>query len=484
MMGGAIGQISAESLAAVRDALGPVKSTDPLQKDATTQGITTGLGLVGYNLEAPAKLLQPQISILRNRLPRKGGGYADAVHWKKITAVNANKIKATGFAEGARNSAVSFSEVDGLATYKAFGLDGFVTFEAVEQGRNFEDIRARGVAGTLQAVMIEEEKILLGGNVSALGAPASLTVSDNGTGGPFTAATAYRFAVSAVTLAGFINGSKGNGGADALDESTGRQTDWTTGAGVTNVKLSWPAVRGAVAYNVYCKATASASPFYAFTTGLTNIAVTTAVLAAVPSSGNVPNTADKTNDTGAFDGLIAQQCASAGNGYFKDLQGATMTADNAGGIVEWDDLLQSIYNATLSGPDFVLVSAQDARNALKKIATGGSNTSLILNANIEQGGTITGGLRIGAYLNKFTQELIPVLTHAQLPAGLQLFIPENLPYPQANIPNVIEVDVRQEYTQYDWALANRKYEFGVYGTEVLKHYFPAGGGAIAGVGNG
>src|SRR5215831_8095877 len=115
---GQVGQISADTLAAVREALGPVNRNDPLQKDATTQGITTGLGLVGYNLEAPAKLLTPQISILRNRIARVGGGFADAVHWKKIVSVNANKIKATGFAEGARNSAVSFQEVDGLATYK------------------------------------------------------------------------------------------------------------------------------------------------------------------------------------------------------------------------------------------------------------------------------------------------------------------------------------------------------------------------------
>lgn len=484
-MGPGLGAISAETLDAVRTALGPVVPTDPLRKDATTQGITTATGLQGYNLEAPAKLLQPQISFLRNRIARVGGGFSSAVHWKKITAVNATKMKATGFAEGARNAATSFTEVDAVATYKPFGMDGFVTFEAVEQGRTFEDVRARGVAGTLQALMIEEEKILLGGNTTALGAPASLTLADSGTtGGPFTAATAYRIAVSAVTLLGFINGATGHGAADSPDESTGRQADWTTGAGVTNIKASWPAVRGAVAYNVFVKAAASASPFYAFTTGATSIVINNAVLGAVPGAGNVPNTADLTGDALTFDGVWGQQAAASGNGYYKDLQGAVLAGDNAGGITQWDDALQSIYNATLMSPSIILVSAQEARNALTKIAANGSSTTFRLNANVAADGSISGGLRLGAYLNKFTQEDIPVQVHGYLPAGNTLMLPERLPYPNANVPNVLEVDVRLPYTQYDWALANRKYEFGVYGTEVLKHYFPAGGAVIAGIGNG
>ena len=54
----------------------------------------------------------------------------------------------------------------------------------------------------------------------------------------------------------------------------------------------------------------------------------------------------------------------------------------------------------------------------------------------------------------------------------------------SNVPRVIEVDLRSEYTRYDWALTQRKWEYGVYGEGVLKLYFPVGFSVITNIGNG
>lgn len=411
--------------------------------------------------------------------------FGTAVNWKAITAINAAKLKA-GVAEGLRNAALSTTEVDKLASFKTIGFDDFTTDEAQWAGRRFEDVKALSVANTLSALMVEEEVILLGGNVTAIGKPSAtgFTAVDSNNAGPFTAATAYDFAVSALTLYGWKNGATGRGAANSPDETDGRTlTTYTSGSGKTAVTLKWAAVRGAVAYNVFIGAH-SGTLYYAFTTTQTAITIDSTVLAALPGSGNIPNTADQTADALSFDGIIPQVAASAGNGYFKDLQGGTLTGDNAGGIVEWDAAFKSIYDATKLGPTLIVVSTQEAGNALKKIAANGSSTILRINATLGQNGEITGGAFLGSYLNKYTQQPVDILTHPNMPPGNTLMLSERLPYANNNVPNVFDVAVRQEYTQYDWARTQRKDEYGVYASEVLRCFFPAGQALLVGAANG
>jgi hypothetical protein len=52
----------------------------------TTRAITTGSGLIGYELDAPAKVIVPVITPLVNLLPRRRGQGIDIVHWKGITS--------------------------------------------------------------------------------------------------------------------------------------------------------------------------------------------------------------------------------------------------------------------------------------------------------------------------------------------------------------------------------------------------------------
>ena len=402
--------------------------------------------------------------------------------WKAITAINAAGLSPF-VAEGERNSVLSTTEVDKSQSYKSIGHDDFTTFEAIQAAEGFEDVRALSVANTLSALMVDEEKAILGGNATDIGKPAAtgFSAADEASAGPFTAATAYDFGVSALTLFGYLNGATGrSGGVDANGETDGRTlTTFSTGSGKTSVTLTWAAVRGAVAYNVFI-GTHSGTLYYAFTTTQTSITINSTVLAALPGSGNTPNTADQSGDALAFDGIIPQIQAAGGGAYFKDLAGGTLTADNAGGISQWDVALKYLYDHSRIGPSLVLVSSQEAQNALRKIAANGSSTVLRLTAAVAPDGSVSGGLMLADYLNKFTQQRVPVMTHPYLPAGNTLFLSEKLPYPNNNVPNVFEIDVRQEYTQYEWALVKRRYEYGVYASECLKAYFPAGCAALVG----
>lgn len=487
---------SAATIQAVVQAFGRgvVPADLPLNK-ATTQGISIGTGLVGINLEAPAKNLFPVLSPLRNRFPRRNAAVGStAVQWRAITGINVAAIKA-GVAEGNRNSVVSTAEADRAQTYKPFGLDDFVTFDAVDAAAGFMDIRAEATANLLAATMVEEEKIILGGNVTAIGKPGAMTtpygVADSAVAGPFTATTAYDFAVSALTSYGYLNGASGHGIADSLDETDARTlTTFTTGSAKTSVTLSWPAVRGAVAYNVFVAAHGGAY-YFAFTTAQTKITIDSTVLSALPGSGNVPNTLDKTADPLSFDGLLPQIMGNAGtlyanNGaYFKNL-GGQLHSDNANGVPEIDAMLRYMWDAWRIGPTVLIVNSQEAESIATAIVQGGSaagTTRWVQQVNAD--GTVTGGLVADSYRNKFTApRVIPIEIHPYLAPGTIIALSERLPFPRTNVPNPFEMDMRREYTQYDWAQVARKYEFGVYAAGCLKVYFPAGCAVITGIQSG
>ena len=60
-----------------------LKPNDDILKNFTQPGSAT-TGLQGYDLEAPSKKLYPLLTPLRNKIPRRGGGFATQANWKEI----------------------------------------------------------------------------------------------------------------------------------------------------------------------------------------------------------------------------------------------------------------------------------------------------------------------------------------------------------------------------------------------------------------
>lgn len=515
---GGLGDVSAESIAAVRTAMTSGRRTgipaDMLEK-ATTQGWSLSTGAVGLLLEPRLINLFPVLSPIRNWLSRHAApNGASAVQWRGITGINVSSLK-PGVADGNRNSVVSTKEADFTQSFKSFGYDDFVTFDAQDSASNIYDLRAESSANLLAAVMATgEEPLLLGGNVTAIGKPSAtgFTAVDApaATVGPFTASTAYDFAISALTHFGYAGGSKGHVSADALDETDGRTlATYSTAGGRTATTLAWAAVRGAVAYNVFI-GTHSGTLFYAFTTTATKVTILTAtgyatfiatpatytaalygtpvILAALPSTGGVPNTSDQTADALSFDGLIPQLEANTGSqysgngGYYRDLAGAQYTSDGGNGIVELDLMLKSLWDNSRIGPTRIYVNSQEAESWAKLIVQSGAAVGTYrYTQQVNADGSVTGGLVADSYRNKFTgPRIIPIEIHPYLAPGTVLALSERLPFPRANVPAAFQIEVLREYTQYEWALAQRRWEFGIYGRECLKCYFPAGCGVIVG----
>jgi hypothetical protein len=519
------------SAAAINDTVDLVKKAqgNPIDQipDEIRKGYTQALGLVMYNLEAPAKLLVPVITPLRNRIARVGGGMGTAVNWKAITGINVNKL-AGGVSEGNRGGVIATTVSPYIAAYKVIGFEDYVTFEANLAGKNFDDVKARAVENLLRALMIYEESLLLGGNSSlGLGTTPTPTVANAGTGGSIGAAT-YNIAAVALTLEGFMSSSVAGGvpasvsrtNADGSTDTYGggsaqkSATAATTTTGSTSViTASVAPVRGAVGYAWY-GGTAGNECLQAITSinsvSLTAIATGNQALSALPSS-------DSSQNALVYDGLISQVFGGAsasltsvqsvgstctiykstgtnGSGALVGQMatgtagvGTVLTADGKGGIVEIDAMLRAFWDQFRLSPDTLYVNAQEAQNITAKILSGSSPTSnLSLHVTAVQDGLV-GGMVVDSYLNKFGlggAKKIKIEIHPNMTPGTILFYSGTIPYPLSGVGSVVEFEARQDYYQLEWPLRSRKYEYGVYADGVLKNYFPPAFGLLTNVANG
>lgn len=472
-------QVTEETLQLARQAFskGMLPSAMPLQK----AGYNIAQGLEGYLLEAPSKKLFPVYSPLRNRIPRIPAPVgASATNWRQINGINTANLS-PGATENTRNPALTTGTESKYSTFVSMGFDDYVGFEALARSKSFEDIRATAAVNLLYACMMGEERVILGGQATDIGAPATVTPTLVTSGGSLVDG-AYYLKVSALTLDGVFKAQKAAGTATAEGESAGTASALVTISGGGNddkITAVWAAVKGAAAYNVFIKKDSDAYKYNQ--TVYANYASVTAV-----TSGADANSTDETGDATVYTGMIGSIAAAATTGLYVNQNNVILTKDNAGGITELDNVMQAMWDTYRLGPDMILVNSQQAADITKLI---GGSSNLAYRIVLQDGQkNVVGGIFVGSYLNKFASSFaegipneVPIFTHPYMPAGTILLPVMRLPYPNNQVPNVWEIETLQEYTQYEWALTQRKYEFGIYWQSVLKPYFPKAQGYIQNV---
>ncbi len=149
----------------------------------TTRAINTATGFIGYELEAPAKVIVPVITPLVNLIPRRKGKGIDTVHWKAITSFDTGRSWGT-LADGGSPSQVAYSVVSMSNTMQTIAVGNKVSFQAQWRGRSLEaDVRARRTAELLYQLKITEERWLLGASAYLMVPPAPLVSETAATGG-------------------------------------------------------------------------------------------------------------------------------------------------------------------------------------------------------------------------------------------------------------------------------------------------------------
>lgn len=468
---------------------------EALAKSTFVQSASATSGLTFYDLEAGAKMLYPVLTPLRNEIPRVSGKGGIQANWRAVTGINTNGIR-IGVSGGNRGGVMAVSTQDYAAAYKGIGIEDSVDFEAQYAGQNFEDIRALAGKVGLEALMLGEERLLLGGNGTlALGTTPTPSLSASTTGGSMTASTKSVIVV-ALTLEGYVNASVASGiptqitrtNADASTDTFGGgsaqksvaasvATTGTTGS----ITVTVTAVKGALAYAFYWGA-AGSEVLGAIST-VNRAVLTTDAGTGSQTAASLPSS-DNSTDNLVFDGLLTQAAKPGSGSYYRSLDGAQLTTDNAGGVVEIDAALKSFWDNYRLSPDTIWVSSQEALTISQKILAGNANGAFRIVVNMEQG-MIAGGVMVATYLNRFSMSganVLKVRIHPNMPAGTMLFTSRTIPYPVSGVGNVVQVRYRQDYYQIEWPLRSRKYEYGVYADEVLQHYFPPSMGVITNIG--
>lgn len=473
-----------------------LKAMQPTQlAEDIAKSFSQSTGLVAYDLQPAAKTLYPVLTPLRNMIPRVGGAGGTATNWKAITAINTANLR-PGVSEGNRGGVIADAVSDLTAAYKGLGLENFVTYEADYAASGFDDARARASQSLLNAVMIQEEQVILGGNNSvALGTTPTPSATASTSGGTLAAAT-YKVHAVALTHAAWkyssVSGgltltatrTNADGSTDTVNSGLAQKSaaaTATVGSGTTgSIAASVTPVSGAVAYAWFWGE--SGSELLGAITTINSVNIT-ATAAGTQNISALPS-ADHSRDSLVFDGLLTQLFASGSGAVISTLAtgtagtGTAFSSDGAGGITQIETVLASFWDNSKLGPSVMWMSAR-TMTAINKliIANGGAP---LIRFNMDNGGSqsIAAGAVLGTYLNKITNQQIAVRVHPDMADGMIVFWSDSVPYPVSNVGNLVQMKLRQDYYQIDWPRRSRKYEFGVYMDGLLQNYFPPAFGIL------
>jgi hypothetical protein len=473
----------------------------------TTRSITTTSGLLGYELETPAKVVVPVITPLVNMIPRRRGVGVDVVHWKAITSFDTSRNWGV-LAEGDTPSQVSYAVAAMQNTQQTISLMNSVTFQAQWRGRSLEaDVRARRIAELLYQLKMTEERWVLGASAYVMVPPAPV-LATAATGGTVAAGT-YWVKVTA---------------KNAQGETTGSAVAKIVTSGSTStITITIFTVPNATQYNVYIGSGASQpadsalwlqagisganapQPLVGATvtladgatvmpSGEVNPAYVTVTLSAPPATSGTAlssvaaNTAksyvDGSGNLLMWDGLIAQALnnASTANGATLGAQVA-QPADATGKLAlsDIDNLLAGMYLQAAGDPDYLVMNPLDNVRLTNLVVGAGQLRYVVQAGESADQGQLTAQYRVTRYLNKSTGKEIPIILDRYCPQGHIVLLPLSIPFPVPEISNAVEIETNQEYWGVDFAITDSNYKFADYVDETLKVYFLGGLGVIRGI---
>jgi len=473
-----------------------------LEKSTYSESASATSGLTFYDLELGAKFLYPVLTPLRNTIPRVSGKGGIQAAWRAITAINTNGLR-FGVSSANRGGVLAVATQDYTATYKGIGVETSVDFEAQYAGQGFDDVRSIAAKTGLEALMLGEEAMILGGCASSsLGLTPTPTLTALTTGGSLAAQT-WSVICAALTLDGLMNGSIAGGVQGQISRTNADGSSDTFGGGVAmksaNATVTTTGATGSISATVTPVSGALGYAWFWGAGGAETLgAITTINSVVIGASATGTQTAaslgvnDNSNNLLAFDGLIYQAVKPGSGSYIYTMASGTagtgtpLTSDSAGGIIEIDTVLKYMWDHYRLSPDTMWVNSQEALNISRKILSGSQTAAQRFVFETAQD-LVGGGIMVRTYLNRFSMQggsVIDIKVHPNMPAGSILMTTRTLPYPLAGVGNVMQIRTRQDYYQIEWPLRTRRYEYGVYADEVLQSYFPPSMALITNIGNG
>jgi hypothetical protein len=466
--------LSPETVAAIQGQLDELKAAaGDVNKDWTTTA-PNSTGLVPYDLEAPAKLLVPRLTPLRNSTPRSKG-QGTARQFKRILGwsnsgtggvadqnpfMDSQTQTATfGSLSLRRGAKISYASDSKSVIYKEMGLSDSVSWKAQFAGQGFEDIRSLSQTALLWATFGGEERALLYGRgtdtgyAGAVSAPV-VSAAASGATGSIPAAT---YSVK-VTARGGFGESVPSSSASVVVASTNI---------VTVTVTTEPA--GAYGYNLYFGPSGSEVFQTSFTGNSVVLSTYTTGTAAVP-------VADSSASASAYDGFLTVQADPTQSGYVKRIN-STLSTSNPG--TEFQAAFLALYQAVKADPEQVWTDAGVMVEIGDLLKTSASSNYRIALSNDGHGATL--GSTVTGIENEVTRKMVDLQVHPYMPSGAALIRSLSLPVPDSEISNTAEVINVQDYMAIDWPVIQATYDQSTYLYGALVHYAPAWSGLLLGI---
>jgi hypothetical protein len=486
--------LAPDALAGLNNALASQRmAMQDIQKEIT---LTTPLSssFAAFDLEAPAKLLTPRPTPLRNKLPRKKGigtshrvkrilGYTGTGTggvgniWPGITESTTNTFGAINYQRGPQ---ISYAADDLVLPYNSYSLSDAVSWDAQFSGVGFEDMRQLSSTSTLYATMLMEERMLLmargtaSGYSGALAAPATVTLTSPVASGTQTALANTTYYVYVTSDAG------------AFGQSVVSTVQSAAVAAGDVLQIDVSPVVGALGYRIYVGTTTGTAncTYQGRTTS------TTFVVQGASSTQTLGNTAPYTttgalastaaSDTSAYatgyDGILPT-VLGANTGYNNNIN-STFSTSNPG--VEYQIAFAAMYDAVKADPDEIFLNGGD-RKQLSDAIKNGSTANYRLNLTQTEAGDYVGGATIGGLYNEITGKMVPLTIHPWLPQGVSPILSYTLPIPDTQVSDVWSNYMVQDYMGVQWPVTQFEYEFSTYFRGTFMCQAPAWNGAVSGI---
>ena len=492
--------LSPSAAAGLQNALAAQRlAMQDIQKDVTlTSPLSTSFA--AFDLEAPAKLLTPRPTPLRNRIPRKKGvGTSHRV--KRITGytgtgtggvgnifpgITESTTTAFGSINYERGAKIVYAADDLVLPYNSYSLSDSVSFDANFSGLGYQDLRQLSSTSTLYATMLMEERMMLmargtaSGYAGALTAPTFALASPVASGSQ-TALAATTYYVNVTTDAGIsVNGF----GESIL----GTEANTAVASGDVLTVAVTTAVTGALGYNIYVgTATGAANLKYqgtlkgtgtftiqgAGTTGLTgnNAAFTTTGAAASRAS------ADTSAYATGYDGILPT-VLGANSGHNNAIN-TTFSTSNPG--AEYQTVFANLYQNVKADPDMVLMNGNDRKQLSDAIKNGSTANYRLTIDNPGAGGGTTYGSIVTGLQNEVTGKSVEIIVHPWLNSGVSPVLSFTLPIPDTEVSDVWANFMVQDYMGIQWPVTQFAYEFSTYFRGTFFCTAPAWNGAVSGI---
>lgn len=479
------GESITQDIAQLRSALAP-----DIRKDWTPTSPVGGTGLTAYDLEAPAKVLVPRETPLRNMLPRVPG-VGNAHKFKRI-----DSFTNAGVPGGAANASPFFSSLtktsswggpgnltlnrpgkieytgsDWSIGYVELGFSDSVDWLAQFQGLGYDDVRGLSQTALLWShLMGEERAILYGRGATGTGysgiVAAPVVTTGTATSGGTLAADDYFVYVAAVT--GF--------GQSAVSTVVSQTT--TGSASTITVTVATEPV-GALYYALYV----------GLTTGIANAHLQayftgdTYVLTSYNAGGATTAGTDSSFDANSYDGFLTVQTDPTKTGYLSR-QNAGWSTTRPGG--EIDDALTTMYVNNGATPDNVWMTGACRKSYSELMRIGGaSGAASGYRTTVTSGDNgVTIGAMVTSQVNPATGGLVNIRVHRFMPMGAVLLQSTSIPVPDSRAGAPVKMINVQDYMSVDWPTIQMTYDQSTYQIGTMQHTAPAWSGAILGVWSG